>query len=184
MLTYRDDVGGVHIEGYAAENASERIACCVQRLNEYERIGLTPGQVRTLIKRYRELQRAAANAMPDDGVREVMEAYNKACPSLPQCRTVTDRRRSAVRTVGKILGDLSWEEFFSLAEKSDFLSGRSGRWKACCFDWLLKPSNAVKVIEGVYADGASAADTSGSFDTGEFFAAACARSYGEGETGD
>ena len=42
----------------------------------------------------------------------------------------------------------------------------------------MKPSNAVKVLEGVYANG-SASGAAESFDTGEFFAAACAKSYGE-----
>lgn len=177
MLTYRDEIGGVRIEGCNAENEVEKIKSCVERLNDYERIGLTPGQVRTLIRKYRELRGSEAARTSDADVREVMEEYNRACPSLPQCRTVTDRRRVAIRTVGKVLGGKSWGEFFALAEASDFLSGRSGRWKACCFDWLMKPSNAVKVLEGVYANGTAAA-AAGSFDTGEFFAAACAKSYG------
>ena len=93
MLTYRDEVGGVRIEGCNSENEVEKIKSCVERLNDYERIGLTPGQVRTLIRKYRELRESEAARTSDADVREVMEEYNRACPSLPQCRTVTDRRR-------------------------------------------------------------------------------------------
>ena len=50
MLTYRDEVGGVRIEGCNSENEVEKIKSCVERLNDYERIGLTPGQVRTLMQ--------------------------------------------------------------------------------------------------------------------------------------
>ena len=78
MLTYRDEVGGVRIEGCNSENEVEKIKSCVERLNDYERIGLTPGQVRTLIRKYRELRGSEAARTSDADVREVMEEYNRA----------------------------------------------------------------------------------------------------------
>ena len=51
------------------------------------------------------------------------------------------------------LKDYSEEDFitvFKNAEESDFLSGRSGDWNSCNFDWLIKPNNFVKVLEGTY----------------------------------
>jgi hypothetical protein len=37
-----------------------------------------------------------------------------------------------------------------LPRPASFLSGRSGDWTGCGFDWLLKPENFQKVIEGTY----------------------------------
>ena len=47
---------------------------------------------------------------------------------------------------------------FERVEKSDFLSGRAGKWQGCSFDWILKPGNWQKIIEGNY-DNRKAAGT-------------------------
>jgi len=39
---------------------------------------------------------------------------------------------------------------FQKVEASDFLSGRSGKWNGCNFDWVLKEANMVKILEGNY----------------------------------
>lgn len=39
---------------------------------------------------------------------------------------------------------------FEMAEKSDYLSGRNGKWMNCSFDWLIKEINYIKVLEGNY----------------------------------
>jgi len=44
-----------------------------------------------------------------------------------------------------------WERFFTHVSESDFLMGRTDRpWTGCCFDWLLKPANFRKIVEGNY----------------------------------
>jgi hypothetical protein len=44
----------------------------------------------------------------------------------------------------------TFRRLFQKAQESDFLSGRSGRWTGCNFDWLLKEANMIKVLEGCY----------------------------------
>jgi hypothetical protein len=39
---------------------------------------------------------------------------------------------------------------FTLADESDFLSGRKSPNSWCGFDWLINSTNALKVIEGNY----------------------------------
>ena len=46
-------------------------------------------------------------------------------------------------------------DYLKKVESSDFLSGRSGKWHAT-FDWIINPSNAVKIIEGNYSGKAKA----------------------------
>ena len=37
-----------------------------------------------------------------------------------------------------------------MIEQSDFLTGRNGVWNNCNFDWCMKPTNYIKIIEGNY----------------------------------
>lgn len=84
---------------------------------------------------------------------EIVSAFNQVCISLPKVREVTDRRCKAMKSLKAVADKYGgFQRLFELAEQSDFLSGRNGQWKGCGFDWLLKPSNAVKVFEGNYTN--------------------------------
>ena len=81
---------------------------------------------------------------------EIVDAYNRICCSLPKCVTLSDKRKNALKT--RFKSGFRYEDFegvFLAAEKSDFLSGRNGKWKAN-FDWLINEANMIKVLEGNY----------------------------------
>lgn len=80
----------------------------------------------------------------------LVQAYHLLCPSLPRVEKITEGRKKAIRTAMKNHGLDGIEMAFSKAESSDFLSGRDGKWSSCGFDWILKPANIVKIIEGNY----------------------------------
>ena len=62
---------------------------------------------------------------------------------------MTDLRKQKIRNASRNLnGD--FEEFFHRIERSDFLTGRNGSWNGCGFDWVMKPSNLIKIMEGNY----------------------------------
>ena len=94
--------------------------------------------------------------------RQIMDDYNMTCIDLPKIQTISEERRRKIRTLmngmdkDKILADKTVYErlhaIFHYAHDSDFLSGRTGRWKGCSFDWLIDKKNALKVIEGTYAN--------------------------------
>jgi hypothetical protein len=71
---------------------------------------------------------------------------------FPALAPITDKRRKHIRASWKELGGdmAAFEQAFKQAEESDFLSGRSGRWTGCNFDWLITYNNMVKVLEGSY----------------------------------
>jgi hypothetical protein len=80
--------------------------------------------------------------------QKIADLFNSICVSLPKVKILTETRKRAIRTANKqIKGD--WEQFFTIVAQSDFLSGKSGKWKAS-FDWILKPANTVKILEGNY----------------------------------
>jgi hypothetical protein len=43
-----------------------------------------------------------------------------------------------------------FDRFFAYVAKSDFLTGRNGKWTNCTLAWLMEEANFAKVIEGSY----------------------------------
>ncbi len=82
-------------------------------------------------------------------IRDLFIAH---CPSLSEpipADKWTSTRKKAVR--GKDLSPEAFAEVFDRVEQSDFLTGRNGKWpNGCSFDWILKPANWQKIIEGTY----------------------------------
>jgi hypothetical protein len=78
--------------------------------------------------------------------------FNTICISLPQVRLLTKKRECHIKTLLLTLekSGLTTVEYLKAVENSDFLSGRSGKWRAT-FDWIINPSNSVKIIEGNYS---------------------------------
>lgn len=88
---------------------------------------------------------------------DVVSAYHEALPDLPPVKTWSDRRRKALNARireriagGKPADTLEyWRAFFESVSASDFLTGKSTGWRAD-LEWLLRPENFLKVIEGRY----------------------------------
>ena len=99
---------------------------------------------------------------------ELLNLYHEECKSLPRVLMLNNTRRkhlvSRWRDVdaeddlkSKDEGIEIFRQIFRQVHKSDFLSGRlqnrNGRvWKAS-FDWLMMPTNFLKVVEGQYDNG-------------------------------
>lgn len=82
---------------------------------------------------------------------EYRDAFLKCCPSLPkpeESENWSDGRKKRIRDKKMTAEEMS--PVFERIEKSDFLSGRNGKWSGCSFDWILKPENWKKIIEGNY----------------------------------
>lgn len=84
------------------------------------------------------------------GCDEVISQFNSICASLNKVSGMTESRRKAVQSALNAVGQEKLTELFRKAEVSDFLTKRNSTgWKAG-FDWLLKPENYTKVLEGNY----------------------------------
>lgn len=84
--------------------------------------------------------------------QSVIDSFNSICISLPKVQKLTDTRKKKIKNTSKLLREMTFEDVFCKVESSDFLSGRNGKWTACCFDWILNPTNLTKIIEGNYAN--------------------------------
>ena len=83
--------------------------------------------------------------------KAVVDAFNKACISLPNVREINDRRRKAIRGAAQTVESFGgFAALFAKVEASDFLTGPRGRWTGCGIDWILKPANLTKILEGNY----------------------------------
>ena len=85
----------------------------------------------------------------------VLDAYHESCPSFPKVLKLTDARKRAIKARLKDYGLEEIKRAFELVEQSGFLKGSNG-WQAS-FDWIMKPANMTKVLEGNYTNRASPA---------------------------
>lgn len=85
----------------------------------------------------------------------ITAGFGEHLSALPQPRDMTEKRKRAIQSIvsrgGRYAEPEFFAKFFAYVAKSDFLMGRGAKpWHGCCFDWLLKPENFQKIIEGNY----------------------------------
>ena len=85
---------------------------------------------------------------------EVGNLFNLLCPTFEPVKNLTDERKRKILTVQQQLNN-DFESFFRRVERSDFLTGRNGRWNAkgkdkADFDWIINPVNVAKIQSGIY----------------------------------
>lgn len=93
---------------------------------------------------------AGAPLSPPDW-EEYRQAFLQECPSLPKpvpAAEWSEARTRALRAKGLSLA--GWREACARVEASDFLTGRETGKRWCSLDWLLKPANWQKLVEGNY----------------------------------
>jgi uncharacterized protein YdaU (DUF1376 family) len=119
---------------------------------------------------------ANASVQPDKPARipacthlKLLDLFAKHLPMLPQPKPelwegknanamrarwkwlLTKTRRSGERYATTEAEGLDWfERYFAYVAKSDFLTGRNGRWSNCDLGWLVNQTNFAKVVQGNY----------------------------------
>ena len=81
----------------------------------------------------------------------IINLYNGICKTLPKVTKLSDSRKRAIKARLKSYSVDDLKKAFQMAEESDFLSGRSGKWNAS-FDWLMNETNLVKVLDGNFTN--------------------------------
>lgn len=89
---------------------------------------------------------------------KIRAAYHRICPSLPECVTLSEPRKKAIRRLWREARRLAREKGdgdafamiekgFAAVEASSFHRGENGRaWRAD-FSWIVKPENFLKMFE-------------------------------------
>jgi predicted phage replisome organizer len=82
---------------------------------------------------------------------QIVDLYHSICKSYPKIRSLSDARKKAIKARLNTYTVEDFKAVFENAENSSFLKGEDGGWKAS-FDWLIKETNMLKVLEGNYQD--------------------------------
>jgi predicted phage replisome organizer len=87
--------------------------------------------------------------------KEIIEMFNSTCTTLNKIKSIEGNRKETLRIwiktmKGEYLSQLY--SFFKSVNDSDFLSGRDDKWHNCSFDWVIKPANRRKILEGNYTN--------------------------------
>lgn len=83
-------------------------------------------------------------------IEEIVRFYNDTCKSLRPVKTLTDKRREAVYARLREHGREAVFDVIRAAGRSSFLAGQNTREWTADFDWIFRPVNFVKVLEGKY----------------------------------
>ena len=81
---------------------------------------------------------------------DVIEEFNRVVIRLPKVTVPTLKRKGVIQQRIKEHGREAVSICFSKAGKSDFLCGVNDRGWMASFDWIMKPENFVKILEGNY----------------------------------
>jgi uncharacterized protein YdaU (DUF1376 family) len=90
-------------------------------------------------------------ALPFDP-NDLVEAWNEMAErkALPAIRGLTPTRLRQIKARIREFPDIAdWQLALDAIERSEFLCGADGKWRAN-FDFLLQPSSFQKLIEGTY----------------------------------
>ena len=100
----------------------------------------------------------------DIDFNKLAEYFNSKLPSngMPQVRSITPKRKAAILAREKEHGKNAIIQVIDNATESSFLNGDNNRGFIASFDWIFRPNNFPKVLEGNYAK----RTTNGQFDNG------------------
>lgn len=115
-------------------------------------------------------------ALPACPHLELLDIFAEQLPELPQPKPelwegqraknlqarwkwcLTAKKRSGARYATTKAEALDFfRRYFGYVAKSDFLTGRDGRWAGCDLAWLVKADNFAKVLQGNYENRQEAA---------------------------
>jgi uncharacterized protein YdaU (DUF1376 family) len=86
--------------------------------------------------------------------KAIIELYHQTLPSLPRVKEWTDERQKLLRTRWKEKLERQnldwWKALFEYVSTCDFLMGRTKNVFYADLEWLVRPKNLVRVIEGKY----------------------------------
>jgi len=86
--------------------------------------------------------------------QEIINLYHEILPDLPKVRSWTRQRKSLLKARWREDKERQspdwWRSFFERVRRSRFLTGETQRELRSDLEWLLRPNNFSKVLEGKY----------------------------------
>lgn len=82
--------------------------------------------------------------------KEIIDYFHKQCSTLPKVQLVNDTRKKAIKARIKDVGIEKVMHVIKMTGESSFLNGENDRGWSADFDWIMKPTNFTKILEGNY----------------------------------
>jgi len=103
------------------------------------------------IKKQSKGESKGESKVPDCPHLKIQKLFAEILPELPQIKSYDKNREKIVRTRWRENPTLDYfRAYFDKVKESDFLMRRCDNDFIASFDWLMKPKNMRKVIEGNY----------------------------------
>lgn len=92
------------------------------------------------------------SSVDDETIQKIGDYYNKmmADKAMPQVKAITPKRKSFVKNRIKEYGLAKVYDVINLASQSAFLNGSGNTGFVANFEWIMRPNNFIKVLEGNY----------------------------------
>lgn len=81
---------------------------------------------------------------------EIVKSYHLLCPNLPKVQKLSESRIKACNKRLEENGKEELRQVLEMAGSSDFLNGKNSNSFQASFDWIMKPANFIKILEGNY----------------------------------
>lgn len=100
-------------------------------------------------------------------VDEVVKFFNDTCKGMNPVKAITEKRRESIMARFREHGRENVFEMIRKAGASKFLTGQSKSGFTANFDWIFRPTNFVKTLEGNYDDREKAQNGNDSIEQGK-----------------
>lgn len=143
-----------------SEKNAEQSDCFSRKMHERDAAFSEKMDHKRKEKKRKENNRALPQT-PKPQIAEIKQLYQKLCPHLyPLSDSPSPKRDKAIAELLEHWNTEDCAQIFKRAEASRFLRGEGrSHWKAG-FDWLIRPDNIAKLLEGQYDDGEPAGEQS------------------------
>jgi len=84
--------------------------------------------------------------------KDIVERYHSLCPEMNKVAALNEQRKGFINSRVEEYGIEKVLEVLKIAGESEFLNGKNDKsWKAD-FEWIMRPTNFIKVMEGKYSN--------------------------------
>lgn len=129
--------------------AEQLLACDLHDMSMEDKEDLLKAKVQANIKA-KGKPSIDSDSIDNNKIKKVVELYHHFCPTLPRVKELSKTRHATIKARIKEHGIKNITEVLQAAGQSQFLTGQNKESWTATFDWLLKPSNLIKVLEGNY----------------------------------
>lgn len=145
-----------HNDNTSEENAHMMSAENEEMHAESEQVEESRGEYSKVEESTEEHSKSSTDTEPETNNTKlhdnIINLYNNKCISLPPVKQLTKKRKQSINARIRQYGQENVYEMLDKASQSTFLAGQNKTGWTANFDWLFRPNNFIKVLEGNYTN--------------------------------